>query len=523
MKTINFKKYKLSLVIFCAILLTSLWSASGTLDSSDAIVRERVAHQLVIERRLVVNSFGDEKNYSTFRDHDGSYLSSWGFGQSILFLPFEALSNLVTQNLSSTPEQNDRIRFFLISIPVLWLGLAINFWLCLKLAVMLKMRRLTAYVISFIAIFGSSFWQMTKQGQEEIQLSILLLCAIYGFLCWKRNGNKKYIWLSAISAPAVLIFRLTALPITIGIIGLYLCEIFFRKEEIKLKLNDYLQVLISFSFTIFCFIGIVGVFNLFKTGNPLKSGVPFFDFSGSLINGIVEPIMGLDKGILWTNIWLLPFLFCSIISWKYLKYNLKQLLFLSLFLFISSIAIYCKWMTWAGDHTYGARYQVHLVPLLCLTLGVGTITYIKTYFYQSFYQIRSKLFLVFFGLILFLLQIPSITFVHNLEIYQALRNNAVSKSRNGSPTGALRQIQLRYANFLSKMITGTPVKISEVNPSAVSDRDWKSSQRWNFWPWLAENRVSPNITVLLKTLWILIVLASIICWFYASRLLIYSK
>lgn len=516
------KQKKLTLLIFLAILLTSLWSASGLLDLVDAQVRARVAHQLVTERRLVVDSFGQDGNGSTFRDQKGSYTSKFGIGQTISFLPFDAIATLVTQKLTLKPELKERIHYFLMSVPVFWLSLSINFWLCLKILAKLKQDRFTTYFISFVAIFASTFWQMAKQGQEEIQLSILLLYSLYNFLCWKRDRNNKYIWLSAVFAAATLIFRPTALPIPLGIAGLYIYENFSKKTT-QAKRFSYLRILTPFAITNFCAIAIVAAYNIFKTGNPLKAGYLAEEaFSGNWVNGIVEPIIGMDKGIIWTNPWLFPCFIFTCFAWKHLSRDLKVLLILSLFLFTSTILIYCKWFSWAGDDTYGARFQVHLVPLLCLTLGTATLRYIKTNFYQGLSTTRYKLISLGFGFILFLLQIPSIALVNNLERYQAAISNSISKSRNGSPTGALGQVRLRYANFFSKLTMGEPIKFDIRNTSEGLPSALKDAVRWNFWAWLAEKRFG-QITTLLKLLWLLIVLASIVCWVFAFRMLVYSK
>lgn len=517
------KKKKLSLIVFTAILLTSLWSASGTFDSSDAANRARVAHQLVTEGQLVVESVGDAKHFSTFQDQNGSYNSQWGIGQSVFFLPFVALSNIVTQNLPVEPTQKANISGFLVSVPVFWIGLAINFWLCLKLSALLRTDRFTAYILSFIATFGSGLWHMAKQGQEEIQLSILLLFSLYGFLYWKRSNDYKYVWLSAVSASATLIFRPTALPIFVGTVGLYIYEFMFEKRTARKKSFNYLRVIVAFGVATFCSLTIALGYNFFKTGNPLKSGVPLADFYGNWLNGIIEPIFGLDKGILWTNPWLLPCIIFTFLSWKYLKDDLKLLLKLSLFLFISSVAIYCKWFSWAGDFTYGARFQVHLVPLLCLTLGTATLTYIKRFLYKGQITKQYKLLSLLFGFTFVLLQIPSIAFIHSLEIYQALQSHADSKSNNGSPTGALGQVQLRYANFISKLTTGKTIEFAVVKPLKVTPNAVDDASRWNFWSWLAKKRLSQNVAKLLQIFWILIVLVSVFSWIYAFWILYQGK
>lgn len=515
----NIIKKKFALIIFIAILLTTLWSASGTFGAVDAGIRQRVAHQIITEGRLVVESF-DGKVGSTFRDKNGSYPSKYGLGQSVFFLPFDALATIVTQKLPFDSSQKERIHYFLVFLPVFSLCLSINFWLCLKLLAKLGVDRLNAYLLSFVATFGSSLWQMAKQSQEEIQVSILLLYSLYIFLCWRRSGNNKYVWLSAISAATTLLFRPTALPIPLGIAGIYIYELYKKHKQVKAFSS--LRVVAPFVIASFFAFMIVGSYNLFKTGNILKSGYAAYEtFSGNWFNGIFEPIFGLDRGIIWANPWLLPCLIFTFLAWKYLKHDLKILLILSLFLFTSSIVIYCKWFSWAGDFTYGARFQVHLVPLLCLTLGAATVTYIKTNFPQLFYITQYKLISLLASLILFILQIPSIAFIHNLEVAQAIKSDAVNQSRNGSPTGALGQIQLRYANFFSKLITGETVKVEARNamtPGIIED-----ASRWNFWPWLVEKRLSQNATTLLKVLWAVIILASLFCWAYAFRILLHSN
>lgn len=158
-----------------------------------------------------------------------------------------------------------------------------------------------------------------------------------------------------------------------------------------------------------------------------------------------------------------------------------------------------------------------------VTLGTATVSYIKTRFRKRIFTKQTKLLLLFFGLIFVILQLPSIAFNPGLEAYQAIISNVGIKSRNGSPTGTLRQVRLRYTNFFSKLITGKVVKFEEVNSSALPAGTIENASRWNFWPWLAEKRLNKNLTILLKAVWIMIVLASIICWVYPFGMMLYKK
>lgn len=152
---------------------------------------------------------------------------------------------------------------------------------------------------------------------------------------------------------------------------------FFIRETYKRSKFLFFRVLAIFGVATSCSLAVVFAYNLFKTGNPLNSGIPLTEFRGSWFNGLIEPVFGFDKGILWTNPWLLPYLITTLFAWKYLRRELKSLLLLSLFLFTSSLLIYGKWHTWAGDITYGARFQVHLVPLFfgCNTRNSNSFIY----------------------------------------------------------------------------------------------------------------------------------------------------
>jgi hypothetical protein len=511
---------KIYIVLFLAILLTSLWSTSGNFDVSDAHIRLRVAHQIVTEGHLVTESTGDPSSPSTFRDRQGTYTSQYGLGQSVFFLPFDALATLVTSNLSLDTEQMDRVRVFLVSVPVFWTVLALNFWLCLKLSAQLGVDRLTAYLVSFVATFGSSFWEMAKTGQEEVQLSILLLGSLSGFLYWKKSGANKYVWLSATLAAITLIFRVTALPIFVGIATLYAYEVFHHKSIKQSRFSD-LKITIPFVSIAVAGIAIIGGYNFLKTGNILRTGYAlkgWFD-NHDWLTGMTQPVLGLDKGIILTNIWFLPCLVLTFFAWRHLKHELKLLLLLSLFLYTSSVAIYAK-CCWASDVHYGVRYQVHVVPLLCLSLGIAALTYIKSHFSKKLQRKKYKLLALFFGVTLFGLQLPSISLHFLLEPFQARASN--TEPLNGSVTGRLGQVRLRYLNFGSKLVTGKPVNLGVYNTSDNLPELLEKASRWNFWPWSVQRYVRSNVFGLMQLTWLAMILGSLVSWGYVFWKLVYG-
>ncbi len=503
------RKKLISLLVFIAIVFTAIWSASGTLDSSDAGVRARVTNQLLTEGQLVMEINSEGNRGALYRDREGTYSARFGLGQSIYFMPFWAVSQAATSQIPFYPSQRSRLQTFLFSVPVLWSVLALNFWLCLKLAVSLGAGRLPAYLLAFVATWGSSYWQMAKQAQEEVQLSLLLLFAVLGFVNWLRRDKFAYIWLSGIVAATGLIFRPTAITIVTGVAGIYAYEMLLGQRRSTLK-----QSLLPIGLTIIGGLLIGTGYNFYKTGNPLDTG---YDLSGwftqDWLPGLTEPIIGLDRGIWLTNLWFLPGCILSVLSWKTLKHEIKVLLSLCLYLLISSVAIYAK-CCWAGDITYGARYQVHIVPLLCVITGMASLTALRQWF--PIKQLSRRILLPL-SLGFFLLQIPSVSFIHGLEIYQA--NIARLGYINQSPTSSVGQIRLRYTNFFHKLIRGQPVDLDYPDLTETSKQVLADASRWNFWPWLAEKRLPSRLIRHLRSIWWVIVVASLSSWGLAFWLL----
>lgn len=521
---------KLSLFIVIAIFLTSLWSASGTFDTPDAMVRANIAHHIVTQGGLTVTSRGDRISQATFQTEDGEITSQYGLGQSIFFLPFDAAANFMTQNLSLQPAKVERVHRFLVSMPVFAVVLILNFWACLQLGIKLGNDRFMSYLLAFIATFGSSFWQMAKQAQEEVQLSILLLNALYGFLCWRQEGKSKFVWFSAGAGAATIIFRLPSFPILLGITTIYFYEIYQHIRKTKpviatlsrshspLKKLNISKTILPFAILYLGATTVIVGYNFFKTGDLLKTGYATSGwFNRDWITGTIQPILGLDRGIIWTNLWLLPCLLVTSLAWRYLKYELKILLILSLFLFSSSIATYAT-CCWAGGWTYGARYQVHLVPLLCVILGSATVSYIQTYFPRLVPTTQVRRNFLFVGVLLVLLQIPSIAFVHSLELYQV--DLADIPAKYDSQTGTIGQVKLRYQNFISKVMTGKPIQFKVIDLEDSTLEDLEKASRWNFWPWRVKQYLNPDLVSLLQISWLVLVLGSLICWVYVGWLLL---
>jgi hypothetical protein len=504
------KPYRFTLILLVALMSTTLWSVGGRFGSLDAMVRNRVAHQIITEGGLTVAFHGSYDEAATFRDSEGTYASQFGLGQSIFFIPFDALATVATSPFHLKGKKLDAVQGMIVSTLVIGAMLAINFWLCLLLGRTLGLEEFNAWIISFVATFGSGFWQMAKQGQEEANLAALALLGLYGFLHWQRTKFSKYIYLSAVCAALPIVFRPTAVTIFIGLAGLYAWEVFVHERLDRARI---VRVILPFGLCLILAILVVGLYNIYKTGNPLSAGyaLDLYGFHGELVSGLVEPIVGFDRGIVWTNLWILPGVCCVVLTWRHLNREVKQVFALALFLLFSSVAIYARWITWAGDDTYGARFQVHMIPLLAVALGASVCKWFELKA-QWLIPSRYKLLATMLALILLLIQVPSVAFTVNLEIFQANVSALAQRSTTSSHTGAIGQIWMRYTNFFSKLAIGEVIQFPIIDSTDLPAL--KRAERWRFWPWQAEEFVGSRTTQLLIWIWAATGAFAIFSWAY---------
>jgi hypothetical protein len=477
------------------------------MDSVDPQNRLRVAEQLLTEHRLRVGPtapFG-----SSFRDEAGIYPSYFGPGQSLVFLPLASIARAGVRAAGFPPRFHSKVTRFGVALLLLSLTLLTTYLLCAAIASQLGATEPVSHLIAFAAVFGSTLWQIVREGQEEGQLSILLLLGFYGFLRWKAEHRDHWLWISASAASAALLFRPTAVTVAGGLAALYGVNL-TRVAGSPRQLRRYTQsYLVAAGVAAVVPLVLVGWYNWFKTGHPLRPGYPSLQHSfgsGNAWAGLVGPTVGLDRGAIWQNLWILPAAAVTIVRWRYLSGNVKVAVRLAALLFVAAVLLYCRWETWAGDHTFGARFQQHVIPLLAVALlTASTAVYIAEHR-------RARAAATPLLILLAALQIPSIAFVHNLEILQAEVSGRAARPGETNTAVDGGQLATRYRNVASKLKTGFPIQLDTVAPRAVSESLLLKSSRWDFWPWRLGEFISAQGVQVAKAVWGLTVLASAACW-----------
>jgi hypothetical protein len=126
--------------------------------------------------------------------------------------------------------------------------------------------------------------------------------------------------------------------------------------------------------------------------------------------------------------------------------------------------------------------------------------------------------------------VPSLVFVHNLEILQTLAEGGPPTPPGVTSTAARGgQLRLRLANLEVKLKTGHTTdldtvihgseagkKIGGSNWSDMSDAATATllaeSSRWDFWPWRLGEPIGPRAIAWARAVWLLFVPASVTAW-----------
>ncbi len=459
---------------YLGIALLGLWSFPGNFTSSDGEDRYRVGHAILTQGLPDVSGYGDSVNRSEFRDDQGTFRSYFGLGQSLLFIPMDIPGTLLTGILDLESAVEFKMKMGLTAaihlVVILWL----LFWAVRKISRELELPEPVSLFAAVTAVFGTLNWSLARAGQEEPWLAVLLVLALGSGLRFQREGRPVNLAKMTAFLSAGLLFRPSFL--TVVLIGAAWSFYLIRASDRQLAVRLFSW----WSLAAVCIGTSYFFWNLYRTGNGLNFGYGQAGgtFSGRFLTGFIQPVMGTDKGVIWTTPWVLPGLILVIVLWRRLSGPVKTAGLLFLILLTANLLFHSTWFLWAGDNTYGARFQAHLFPVAAILFWAAFDLALP-----AARQVVMKGVVV----LIVLLQIPSITFWETLEYLQCERGGWTELSENGSPTGALGQISMRYQNIVSKAATGQVFQFSPPGRPEPFLSDYAAT--WNFWPWT----VSPCI------------------------------
>ena len=390
MRTISIIKLKRLPILFLVVFLVYNLNFRET-SSGDTIPTRFLPISILHEFNLDLDEFPGLYNTPTNRDYlyiqnvKGHWFSSYPIVSAILAVPIYAPFVMAGIELDG---RGIDILSKLSSSAIIALSVIFIF-ITLKLLI----QENTALQIALLYAFATSNWSVSSQGLwQHGTVELLLSIAVY-FLVRGKKEKKFIFWASPFLALAVA--ARTSVVLIAGIIFLYVL-INHRKEAIKFAIPAIIIAILLFSYNLYYFGELTGGnVRLEKRMFELKGGTTW---TANFLPGLAGLLISPSRGLLTHS----PFLIFSFAGIYYVfkqKKELYKYIALSSILYIIFFSFYTGWH---GGFTYGYRYLLDILPLLCLFLAFSIEKVLTS----------SRLKLIFVFLVLFSLFVQFVGFLN---------------------------------------------------------------------------------------------------------------
>jgi hypothetical protein len=339
------------------VLAAYLFSAGGSLTTTDAVVAFEVTRQLVDHQSLALprNMLGNEAH----RGVDGRYYSPFGITQSIFNVPFFVAGRLAARVTGLSLGRADAIEKATVALGNT-VAMAACLWVFFVFAHRLAGSTRVAAVITLAAAFATPLWPYSKFGFNAPLAALLVSAAC---LCaWNvtrsdRRTNPAWIgwWLG------LALLTRHELPVLILPIAAWL---YLESASVALFNRRMTTLAAGFVPALVVWLG----YNAYRFGNPLDAGYlrdPIPQFGSSMLTGIYGLLLSPTASL----VVYCPLVIFAVASLVVLARHDRPAAVLFGGSAIAVLLFYAQLGNWMGGRSYGPRYLVPILPLLMLPLA----------------------------------------------------------------------------------------------------------------------------------------------------------
>jgi hypothetical protein len=378
---------RLGLLVFAVALLVYGATAGGSLTTTDAVAAYELTESLV-ERRSVAlewNVVGLEAALGP----DGRAYSPFGIAQSIVNIPFYLAGReleAVTGLRLGPPDAIRRAAVAGASVVAAALTVLVTFLFAWRLS-----RDPAASVgASLVVAFGTLLWPYSGFGFNTALTALFLLTGVYLLWTGRQPGEPSRVLWSGLAFGAASLTRhemfLAALPAALWLLS---------DSTMTWRVRRRLVAMLAIGFT--AAVALSLWYNVARFGHPLDAG-QLRDTNvrlGSTISGLYGLLFAPGQSLLLYAPIVVAGL-ATTIGLSTLDRSARRLILAFLLTFL---LFYSSLVNWVGGRSYGPRYLVPLLPLVCVALAPAFVRFRAT-----------RLRLVLHGLILIsvAVQIPGV-------------------------------------------------------------------------------------------------------------------
>ena len=346
---------RLGLLVCAAALAGYLATAGGSMATTDAVVAYDLTRQMVDHGTIALS--GNLIGNLAYQGLDGRFYSPFGLAQSIWNVPFYLAGRLAAHALAWPPDRTE-----MATKAAVVLGSAVAAAACVLVvwlfALGLGAGRRAAVAVAAAAGFATSLWPYSKFG-FNVPLAALLLVAAH-YAAWRAvdSSSRLGAWLSGFWIGWAFLTR-HEFAIAAAMLACWLACATRRHRG---------RVLAWWAVGVLPEIVVWGSYNYVRYGSPLDAGylrdqVPAW--GSSVLAGLAGLLLSPGASIFIYS----PIAVVAV--WALFSARRAHAWFPALVLAELTVftLFYAQLGNWIGGRSYGPRYLVPFLPLICVPLA----------------------------------------------------------------------------------------------------------------------------------------------------------
>jgi len=342
--------------LFALVLAIYVFTAGGSLTTTDAVVEFEVTRQLVDHQSLALprDMLGNE----AYRGRHGRYYSPFGITQSLLNIPFFLAGRAAARTTGLSIGRADAIEKAAVALGNT-VAMAIGVWVCYLFGRRVTGSARTAASGALATAFATPLWPYSKFGFNAPLALLFVIAAVYSaWIATRSDRPSSTAWTGWWLGLALLTRH--ELPILVVPITVWL---YLESSERGLFLRRMFGLILGFlpALATWC------ALNAYRFGNSLDAGYlrdHVMQFGSSIVTGLYGLLLSPTSSL---------FVYCpiAVVAVAALLVLAPRDRAAAILLGGSVLVLllfYAQLGNWMGGRSYGPRYLVPVIPLLVLAL-----------------------------------------------------------------------------------------------------------------------------------------------------------
>jgi hypothetical protein len=343
-------------LVLALALSAYLTTAGGSLATTDAVATYEVTRQMLERGTLALSS--DVVGNDAYRGPDGRLYSPFGLLQSLWNIPFYGAGRLA----SAVPPLR-RVSPVMVTKAAVALGNAVAAALCVWLVWWLAWSTTggdgrTASLAALLAAFATSLWPYSKFGFNVPLAACLVTCSVYASTRGSESRASRWAWAAGLASGLALLTRheLALIAIPSWAVLVWGWPVGWYRQLAWWVAGAAAPSAVWLWY------------NRVRFGSVLDTGYlrdETIGMGSSIASGLWGLLLSPGASIFLYS----PITILAVVALVRLRHRFPRLVWQTAALAGIFTLFYAQMASWAGGRSYGPRYLVPFLPLLCVPLA----------------------------------------------------------------------------------------------------------------------------------------------------------